>query len=167
MIFNFKKKHTSFLYNRLLEISRNILFYKKFKFKDTFDTRLLLIFFHFSIILNIFKYKHKKTFDQNAYDKIFNSIEYDLREQGLGDVNVNKKMKIFNRYFYDILLKINLSSDKKFEFNFELLQKYFKSLNHELNENSQQIGVYFNNFYKFCFELDTESIIRGDINFNN
>ena len=85
----------------------------------------------------------------------------------MGDVNVNKKMKIFNRYFYDILLKINLSDDEKFEFNFELLQKYFKSLNHELNENSQQIGVYFNNFYKFCFELDPESILRGDINFNN
>ena len=98
MIFNFKKKHTSSLYNRLLEISRNISFYKKFKFKDTFDTRLLLIFFHFSIILNIFKFKHKKTFDQNTYDEIFNNIEYDLREQGLGDVNVNKKMKIFNRY---------------------------------------------------------------------
>ena len=85
----------------------------------------------------------------------------------MGDVNVNKKMKIFNRYFYDILLKINLSDDEKFEFNFELLQKYFKSLNHELNENSQQIGVYFNNFYKFCFELPLQNMIRETLNFKS
>tara|TARA_S200000501_G_C20547409_1_gene622879 strand:- start:48 stop:551 length:504 start_codon:yes stop_codon:yes gene_type:complete len=167
MIFNSKKKHTNSLYNTLLQISRNILFYEKFKFKDTFDTRLLLIFFHFSIILNIFKYKHKKTFDQDTYDSIFNNIEYDLREQGMGDVNVNKKMKMFNRYFYDILLKINHKNNENFEFNNEILNKYFMSLNLNLNENLEEIGVYFNTFHKFCFDLDPESIIRGDINYNN
>ena len=35
--------------------------------------------------------------------------------QTMGDVNVNKKMKMFNRYFYDILLKINHKNNENFE----------------------------------------------------
>ena len=33
----------------------------------------------------------------------FHNIEYNLRESGLGDVSVNKKMKEFNKILYDIL----------------------------------------------------------------
>ena len=43
----------------------------------------------------------------------FFQIENHLRESGLGDVSVNKKMKDLTKYFYDILLKLN---DKNGEF---------------------------------------------------
>ena len=63
--------------------------------KDTFETRIYLIFFHFSIILTVFKNK-KINFSQQNYDNLFNCIENDLRELGFGDVSVNKKMKNMN-----------------------------------------------------------------------
>ena len=63
------------------------------------------MFIHFSIILIIFKKKNSK-FDQKLYDNLFYNIENNLRELGFGDVSVNKKMKDFNKIFYDILLKI-------------------------------------------------------------
>ena len=98
-------KH-DYLYNNLLILSRNIYFYKNLQFPDTFETRVFLIFFHFSIILINFK-KKKKKFNQSDYNSLFNCIENDLRELGFGDISVNKKMKDLNRYFYDILLKLN------------------------------------------------------------
>ena len=103
----FQKKHNSQLYNILLKLSRNIFFYKKIQLNDSFETRIFLMFFHFSILMIIFKKKGEK-FDQKEYDNVFNSIEYNLRELGFGDVSVNKKMKDFNKLLYDILLKIEL-----------------------------------------------------------
>ena len=50
------------------------------------------MFMHFSVMLIIYKKKGKK-FDQKSYDYFFHNIENNLREMGLGDVAVNKKMK--------------------------------------------------------------------------
>ena len=62
-----------------------------------------------------------KKFSQDLYDNLFNSIEYNLRELGFGDISVNKKMKELNKIFYDILLKINLSDNKSIKiFSFYL-----------------------------------------------
>ena len=44
------KKNIINLYNILLFLSRNIFFYKNINLKDTFETRIYLMFFHFSII---------------------------------------------------------------------------------------------------------------------
>ena len=49
-MFNFYKKHNNKLYNKLVELSRNKLFYQEIKLKDEFETRALLIFFHLAII---------------------------------------------------------------------------------------------------------------------
>ena len=71
-------KHTNNLYNILLELSRNIFFYKNIKLPDTFETRIYLMFIHFSILMIIAKKKGSK-FDQKSYDGLFNNIEYNLR----------------------------------------------------------------------------------------
>ena len=73
MIFKVKK-HDITLYNTLLYLSRNLNFYNKINLKDTFETRIYLMFLHFSVILIIFK---KKTinFPQDLYDGLFKCIE--------------------------------------------------------------------------------------------
>ena len=96
MIFN--KKHNNNLYNILLQLSRNIFFYKKINLDDSFETRIYLMFFHFSILMIIFKKKGKK-FEQKEYDNVFFNIENNLRELGFGDVSVNKKMKELNKLY--------------------------------------------------------------------
>ena len=67
--------------------------------KDIFETRIILIFLHFSIILLKYRKVNKEKFPQEIFDNIFVNIEYHLRELGYGDVAVNKKMKILNRFF--------------------------------------------------------------------
>ena len=47
-------KHNN-LYNTLLQLSRNIFFYNKTQLKDNFETRIYLMFIHFSIIMLIYK----------------------------------------------------------------------------------------------------------------
>ena len=160
----FQKKHNSELYNILLKLSRNIFFYKKIQLNDSFETRIFLMFFHFSILMFIFKKKGEK-FDQKEYDNVFNSIEYNLRELGFGDVSVNKKMKDLNKILYDILLKLEDNSVNNFKLNKKLATKYFTTLKGENDPKIVDFERYFNKFYKFCFELPLQNMIRGSINF--
>lgn len=154
------------MYNTLLSLSRNIFFYDNIKLADSFETRLYLMFMHFSIFLIIFKKKRIK-FDQKSYDSLFHNIENNLRELGFGDVSVNKKMKDFNKLLYDILLKIEKKNLSKFEINEKLILKYFRELEVKKNEKTEEFKRYFENFYNFCFELSLDSMIRDAINFKN
>ena len=162
MIF-INKKHNSIIYNTLLTLSRNLYFYNKVFLKDTFETRIYLMFIHFSIILIIFK-KLKVKFSQKSYDNLFHSIENNLRELGFGDVAVNKKMKELNKILYDILLKVN-KSDTDVVINKDLIIKYFPQLDDLNSKKYELFNQYFINFYHFCFELNHKSVIKDALKF--
>ena len=157
------KKNNTDLYNTLLVLSRNVHFYKEIKLKDTFETRIYLMFMHFSIILLIFKFNQIK-FPQNEYDNLFNCIENNLRELGYGDVAVNKKMKDLNKILYDILLKIS-KKNENFKINELLVLKYFDELNDLNSKKYKLFDHYFGNFYNFCFELTPKNMIQDALKF--
>ena len=158
MIFKFKKHNTD-LYNTLLKLSRNVHFYENIKLKDSFETRIYLMFMHFSIILIVYK-KKSLSFDQSAYDNLFYSIENNLRELGLGDVSVNKKMKDLNKILYDMLLKIKDSKKDVFVLSKSLVVKYFDIFSNDKTAKYHEFSQYFVKFYNFCFELPHNSILR-------
>ncbi len=147
----------------MLTLSRNLSFYNKIGLKDSFETRIYLMFIHFALILVIFK-KKEINFSQSLYDDFFHSIENNLRELGQGDVAVNKKMKDLNKIFYDILLKINISSNN-LDLNKDLIIKYFPQFAKENLDKYEYFKEYFIKFYHFCFELSPETMIKDAISF--
>ena len=163
-MFSIYKSHHNPLYNKLVELSRNIFFYKEILVKDNFETRINLIFVHFSILLLIFK-DRKIKFHQQIFDNIFLNIEYHIRELGYGDVTVNKKMKTLTRVFYDILLKLNKSKTKDFKADGKILKTYFEPASANITMSITSLATYFNVFYNFCFELKTNNMLKGQINF--
>jgi cytochrome b pre-mRNA-processing protein 3 len=163
-MFSVYKRHHNSLYNKLVELSRNIFFYKEILLKDNFETRINLIFVHFSILLINLKVK-KEEFPQEIFDNIFLNIEYHIRELGYGDVFVNKEMKKLTRIFYDILLKLNKSKLKNFETNDQVLKTYFEPVSVDNPIIITSLTNYFNIFYNFCFELETDNMLKGKINF--
>ncbi len=146
-------------------LSRNIFFYNKVKLSDNFETRIYLMFIHFSIMMIIFKEKGEK-FSQKSYDFVFHNIENNLRELGFGDVSVNKKMKDFNKILYDILLKIKKNKEANlFILNHSLIKKYFVSLNQDNTHEFKLFEDYLKKFYNFCFELSLENMVRDIVKF--
>jgi hypothetical protein len=118
---------------------------------------------HFSVMLIIFK-QQKVEFPQKIYDDLFNSVEYNLRELGFGDVAVNTKMKNMNKTFYDILLKVNISN-KSFKINKNLILKYFESLNDLNTAKYELFEQYMINFYHFCFDMKPQTMIKDALKF--
>tara|TARA_E500000178_G_C16986685_1_gene738619 strand:+ start:632 stop:1135 length:504 start_codon:yes stop_codon:yes gene_type:complete len=166
MIFK-EKRHNINLYNILLNLSRNISFYKKIGLPDTFETRIYLMFFHFSILMIVTKKKGSK-FDQKLYDLLFHNIENNLRELGFGDVSVNKKMKEFNKILYDILLKIDLEKvgNYNFNINIKLIKKYFSLNDPKMTVQLGYLKEYFVNFFNFCFEQSLNNMLKDLDKFN-
>tara|TARA_B100000029_G_scaffold501395_1_gene574664 strand:- start:58 stop:516 length:459 start_codon:yes stop_codon:yes gene_type:complete len=152
-----------------VKLSRNTFFYKDLGLKDSFETRIILIFIHFSIILIRFRKKSPNKFPQDTFDNIFHNIEYHLREMGIGDVGVNKKMKLLNKIFYDILLKIDgdIQTKNKIKMNPEVINKHLLSDYRQKDDILRKINSYFDGFSNFCFELDDKTMIKGDIKYKD
>ena len=149
----------------MVELSRNIFFYRDLSLKDNFETRIILIFLHLSIILILVKKNKKSKFPQEIFDNIFLNIEYHLREIGYGDVAVNKKMKILSKIFYDILLKIHSEKSEVFKVNKKLVKKYLFEDAKNKDEFIVKIAKYLESFYDFCFVLDNDIMVKGKIDF--
>ena len=164
-MFTFYKKHNNKLYNKLTELSRNKFFYEKIKLSDDFETRVLLIFFHLSIILKFAKRENLKKKSQEIFDNIFQNIEYHIRELGHGDVSVNKNMKNLSKIFYDILYNLDQHSLET-ETSKNLIKKYFFTKTKFVDEKMLNLLEYFKKFRDFCFDLDINIMLNGSIDFN-
>ena len=88
-----------------------------------------------------------------------------MRELGHGDVSVNKKMKLLNKIFYNILLKLEKKKMNKFSINNTIIIEHLLIDISPSDELLSKIIEYYLSFYNYCFELDDNSMIQGKINF--
>ena len=126
---------------------------------DKLENRVTLIFAHLSIIIkNLNKKKEYKNISQEIYDNIFHNLENNLRELGHGDVTVNKKMKLFNRMFHDILIKFVDEKNKNLIQINEIYKFLFK--NDENEEIKEKLTSYFKEYHNFCFDIVNKNMIK-------
>ncbi len=157
------------LYNNIIYLSRNKIFYTKFNLSDTLQNRVNLIFFHISFLLNKINHKNKskkhKDFEQKFFDLTFNTIELNMREMGYGDVKVNKNMKFLIKIFYNILLNCENYNKKKESVKLKFLLDYLSLKDETKAQNNTNLVNYFNKYQAFCFDLCLDSVLKGDLNF--
>ena len=171
MFINLKNTKTQeeILYNNILSLSRNKLFYTKFNLADTFQNRIYLIFIHMSFLLMKIKQsnneKKYKFFYQKMFDLIFKKIELNMREIGHGDTTINKNMKFLVKSFYNILLDCENLSIKNTDHKKIILSKYLEHIKTDKKANSTHLVEYFDKYKTFCFDLRLDSVLKGELNF--
>ena len=141
-------------------LSRNIFFYEKLNLEDNFETRIYLMFTHFSIMLKVSKNKGIK-FDQTSYDLLFHNIENNLRELGFGDVSVNKKMKEYVNMFYAILDKIEVT-DMSIDEN---IANFFRKI-FNLDKNIKFYANYYKKYNEYLSNNTLNNFTKDIINHN-
>ena len=166
---NKNKVYENKLYNKILFLSRNKLLYTDFCLNDTFQNRISLIFLHVSFLFIKIKDNNEnlkyKSFYQNMFDFIFKKIEENMRELGWGDVTVNKKMKDLVKIFYSILYFCQNYPKKDNESKNEFFKQYLQC-NIDVNlRNNVNLIEYFDNFQSFCFDLSSDSVLKGELKF--
>ena len=95
------------IYNNLIKLTRNKSLYLNLNNDEKFSDRITFLLINFSFFLKNYKNRESKAFFQKIHDYIFKQIEINLREIGYGDTSINKNMKKYVNFFYDILSKID------------------------------------------------------------
>ena len=157
------------LYNNILSLSRNKLFFTKFGLADTFQNRIYLIFIHISFLFIKIKQNNQKEiykiFYQKIFDLIFKNIELNMREIGYGDIVTNKNMKFLVKTFYNILLNCENFNWKSINLKKMFFFKYLEHNNMKKKADNVPLIEYFDKYQAFCLELSLDSVLKGDLNF--
>ena len=95
------------IYNNLIKLTRNKSLYLNLTEDETFSDRIIFLLFHLSFFFKVYKNINSSIVLQEIHDYIFKQLELSVREIGYGDVSINKNMKKYVNYFYDILSKVN------------------------------------------------------------
>ena len=157
------------LYNNILSLSRNKLFFTKFGLADTFQNRIYLIFIHISFLFIKIKQNNQKEiykiFYQKIFDLIFKNIELNMREIGYGDIVTNKNMKFLVKTFYNILLNCENFNWRSINLKKMFFFKYLEHNNMKKKADNVPLIEYFDKYQAFCLELSLDSVLKGDLNF--
>jgi cytochrome b pre-mRNA-processing protein 3 len=138
-----------YIYNNLINYTRNKELYKNIDRDDNFSDRLTLFLLHFSFFLKNYKNEENKKILQEIYDFNFRQLELSIREIGYGDQSINKKMKDYINLFHSMVSDIHfwekLEKNEKIskisnflsDFNnCEYLLEYFEKYNEELSKKT-------------------------------
>ena len=138
-----------YIYNNLINYTRNKELYKFLSRQDNFSDRLSLFLLHFSFFLKNFKNIENKDILQKIYDFNFRQLELSIREIGYGDQTINKKMKDYINLFHSMVSEIHFWEDltkadkiKKFSVFFSDYEKidhlldYFEKFNENLSKKT-------------------------------
>ena len=157
------------LYNNILSLSRNKLFFTKFDLTDTFQNRIYLIFIHISFLFIKLKQNNQKAiykiFYQKMLDLIFNRIELNMREIGYGDTLINRNMKFLVKTFYNILLNCENFNEKSLNTKKMFFFKYLTHNGMKKKADNTLLIEYFTKYQAFCFDLSLDSILKDELNF--
>ena len=130
-----------YVYNNLINYTRNKDLYKNLDRNDNFSDRLTLFLLHFSFFMKNFKNEQNKIILQEIYDYNFRQLELSIREIGYGDQSINKKMKDYINLFHSMVSEVHFWDDLT---NFDRLKKI--SIFLEDFQNNDDLVEYFDNF---------------------
>ena len=148
------------IYNNLIKLTRNKSLYINLKSNETFADRIIYLLLHFSFFIKVYKENNSKKRIQEIHDFIFRQIELSIRELGYGDVSINKNMKKYVNYFYDIIG--NIDNWEKIEYSEKetILTNFInnpKDISFFINYFDKLFTFYKNNTLNF-FTKDIEEI---------
>ena len=145
-----------YIYNNLINFTRNKDLYTNLEREDNFSDRLTLFLLHFSFVLKNFKNDENKNILQEIYDANFRQLELSIREIGYGDQSINKKMKDYINLFHSIVSDIHFwdtYNRKDKEMKFSNFLENFTKIDHLID--------YFDNFYEELKKKTLNSYLKS------
>ena len=97
-----RSRHGAWIYNAIVDQARRRQFYESFDVPDTLDGRFDLIVLHAGLYLPRLKSVpgEGKGLAQATFDQMLANLDQNLRELGVGDATLPKKMKSMVQAFY-------------------------------------------------------------------
>ncbi len=162
-LFGTREKLETRLYAAIVAAARQVKFYQDMGVPDTIEGRFEMIVLHLFLVLNRLKNEGAVELRQKLTDEFFNDMDASLREFGVSDVAVGKKVRKLSESYYGRVM----AYDKA------LMQKGL--LGETINRNIYPEGVsqdHLASMEKYmvaavqCLSaLPTENILRSELKF--
>ena len=107
-----KKQNPLTIYTIIAEQSRKPYFFSKLKISNNFDGRLEILSLNLILILWSLKKNNEVNLSQELMDIFFQDLDNSLRELGVSDLSVGKKIKILAENFFGRLNSYTLGFEK-------------------------------------------------------
>jgi cytochrome b pre-mRNA-processing protein 3 len=99
-LFKVREKHEKRLYGAIVAAARHIRFYENMGIADTIDGRFEMVVLHLFLVLNRLKGEGVEDLRQRLTDEFFADMDRSLRELGVSDVTVGKKVRRIAESYY-------------------------------------------------------------------
>jgi cytochrome b pre-mRNA-processing protein 3 len=88
------------IYGMIVTQAREPLFYQTLQVPDTVSSRFDMVLLHLWIVLSRLRQKDDQGLAQALFDQFCSDMDANLREMGVGDLAVPKRMRAFGEAFY-------------------------------------------------------------------
>ena len=171
MFFKKKKyeKVSNDIYQKIVYISRNKIFYTKYNVPDSIDGRFdMLVLITIIVVYRLSKIKNEGIeLSQKIFDIVFKDLDYSLRELGAGDVSVaNNMKKLISSYMgrQKIYVKAFKSEDEKF-----LALAFKNNIFRNKDQKKNLILLLSKNIFRINKQLhliEDKKMLNGDFEFS-
>ena len=148
-----------YIYNNLINYTRNKDLYKFLNREDNFSDRLTLFLLHFSFFLKNYKNDDNKKILQEIYDFNFRQLELSIREIGYGDQSINKKMKVYVNLLHSMITEIHFWENLTKTEKLNIISKFLYN-----NDNIEYLVDYFEQFNQNLSKKTLNSYLKSVIN---
>ncbi len=155
------------IYVKIVAQARSSCFYTHCGVPDTADGRFDMILLHAFLLLRRFKRDQERTADlgQAVFDLMFADMDQNLREMGVGDLAVGKRVKGMAEAFYGRIAayESGLAADEKM-----LEDALRRNLYRKASPSDVQVTAmagYMGREARSLDEMDVEALIAGEIAF--
>jgi cytochrome b pre-mRNA-processing protein 3 len=162
-LFKRKPDRAQILYEAIVAAARQPKFYEELQVSDTLDGRFDMIVLHLFLLLDRLKAEPATTLRQQLTDVFFKDMDRSLREMGVGDLSVGKKVRKMAESFFG---RINAYRDAIDTGKVELAKAVQRNVYPDgENPAAQALATYMLAARHLLQAQDIAVIMRGEVRF--
>ena len=156
------------LYQKALEGSRNPELYLEFKVADSLDGRFDMLCLHVVLIMRRLKAAEDPRcagFSQNLFDIFFADMDLTVREMGVGDLGVARRVRQMSEAYLGRLMVYSAHLDAKDTEGLATALARNISRTDKVQDKDRKLAVYVENAAKKLENIELETLLdaRADI----
>jgi cytochrome b pre-mRNA-processing protein 3 len=161
--FRAREKPERRLYAAIVAAARHVRFYEDMGVPDTVEGRFEMIVLHLFLVLNRLKNEGVDELRQNLTDEFFNDMDATLREFGVSDVAVGKKVRKLAEAYYGRVTAYDRAISKAGLFDETIKRNIYPE--GATNDCVAAMTKYTIAAAKSLSSLTTETVLRGELKF--
>ena len=133
------------LYQSILQASRQPNLYTEFEVHDHLDSRFDMLCLHISLLMGRLRMLPEdvhKPLNQELFDRFFADMDFTLREMGVGDLGVGKRVRKMSEAFMGRLIAYTESLEKNDKTELALVLARNIKRSHDFNDEDRRMADY-------------------------